>query len=88
VQEQGTEAETAVECKVETAQARPQRTSWARLLRRVFDIEMHTCPNCGGGKLKIIAAILKRPVIEKIMAHLGLDPQPPPRGRVRETVQG
>ncbi|GMV03331.1 MAG: hypothetical protein AMXMBFR52_29860 [Burkholderiales bacterium] len=30
------------------------------------------------------AAILERPVIEKILAHLGLDPQPPPRGRARE----
>ncbi len=36
------------------------------------------------GQLKFIAAILERPVIEKILAHLGLDPQPPPKGRVRE----
>ena len=35
-------------------------------------------------QLKIIAAILERPVIEKILAHLGLDPQPPPKGRARE----
>lgn len=35
---------------------------------------MHTCPNCGGGELKIIAAILERPVIEKILTHLGLSP--------------
>jgi hypothetical protein len=34
------------------------------------------CPNCGAGELKIIAAILERPVIEKILSHLGLDPQP------------
>ena len=33
---------------------------------------------------RFIAAILERPVIEKILAHLGLDPQPPPKGRVRE----
>ena len=46
---------------------------------------MQHCPNCGDGELKIIAAILKRPVIEKILTHLGLDPQPPPRGRARET---
>jgi hypothetical protein len=32
----------------------------------------------------MIAAILERPVIEKISTHLGLDPQPPPKGRVRE----
>ena len=35
---------------------------------------MQHCPNCGGGELKIIAAILERPVIEKILTHLGLDP--------------
>jgi len=40
---------------------------------------MQHCPNCGGGELKIIAAILERSVIEKILSHLGLDPQPPPR---------
>ena len=39
------------------------------------------------GELKIIAAILEWPVIEKILTHLGLDPQPPPRGRAREIGQ-
>jgi hypothetical protein len=43
--------------------------------------------NCAAGELKIIAAILERPVIEKILTHLGLDPQPPPRGRAREAGQ-
>jgi hypothetical protein len=43
--------------------------------------------NCGAGELKIIAAILERPVIEKILTHLGLDPQPPPRDRAREAGQ-
>jgi len=87
VQEQSSEAAAAAECEVESAQARPQRISWARLLERVFDIDMQHCPNCGGGELKIIAAILERPVIEKILSHLGLDPQPPPRGRAREPGQ-
>jgi hypothetical protein len=36
-----------------------------RLLKRVFDIDLEHCPNCGG-ELKIIAAILEKPVIEKI----------------------
>ncbi len=40
---------------------------------------------CGAGELKIIAAILERPVIEKILAQLGLDPPPPLKGRARET---
>jgi hypothetical protein len=50
----------------------------------VFDIDLQRCPNCGAGQSQTIAAILQRPVIEKILAHLGLDPQPPPNGGVRE----
>ncbi len=30
--------------------------SWARLLKRVFDIDLEHCPHCAG-PLKIIAAI-------------------------------
>ena len=79
-----TEAAVPAECEVETVQARPHRISWARLLKRVFDIDIQHCPNCGSAEFKIIAAILERQVIEKILTHLGLDPQPPPRGRARE----
>jgi hypothetical protein len=82
-EEPATEAAAAAECEVQTVQARPHRIGWARLLKWVFDIDMQHCPNCGGGELKIIAAILERPVIEKILTHPGLDPQPPPRGRAR-----
>jgi hypothetical protein len=35
----------------------------------------------------MIAAILERPVVEKIQTHLAQDPQPPPKGRVREAGQ-
>jgi hypothetical protein len=85
--EPATEAAAADECEVDTLQARPNRITWARLLKRVFDIDMQHCPNCGAGELKIIAAILERPVIERILTHLGLDPQPPPRGRAHEAAQ-
>jgi len=53
------------------AHTRPVRMSWARLLKRVFEIDLGHCPNCGG-ELKIIAAILEAPVIERILTHLGL----------------
>jgi hypothetical protein len=61
------------------------RISWARprLIKRVFDLDMQHCPHCGAGELKIIAAIPELPVVEKILTHLGLDPQPPPRDRAR-----
>ena len=92
VEERATAAVAASECVVQTETNpdrpdRPHRIAWARLLKRVFDIDMQHCPNCGAGELKIIAAILERPVIEKILTHLGLDPQPPPRGRAREARQ-
>ena len=54
----------------------PVRMSWARLLKRVFDIDMERCA-CGG-KLKFVASIEQPEVIEKILTHLGLSPQPPP----------
>ena len=79
-----TEAATVAECEVEHARALPGRISWARLLKSVFDIDMHHCPNCGAGELKIIAAILERQVLEKILTHLCLDPKPPSKGRARE----
>jgi len=45
---------------------------------------MRRCPSCGAGELNIIAAILQRAAIGKILTHLGLDPRPPPRGRASE----
>jgi uncharacterized protein (DUF983 family) len=82
--EPAVQAAGGAECEPGAVQARSQRIGWARLLERVFDIDMQHCPNCGAGQLKIIAVILERPVIEKILTHLGLDPQPPPKGRARE----
>lgn len=64
--------------------ARAAHIGWARQLRRVFGIDMQQCPNCGAGRLRIIAAIVDRPAIEKILNHLGLQPRPPPRARARE----
>ena len=45
---------------------------------------MQRCQNCGSRELKIVAAILERPVIEKILSYQRSDPQPPPKGRARE----
>jgi hypothetical protein len=60
------------------AHGAPARMSWARLLKRVFDIDIEHCPNCGGA-LKIIAAIEDPPVMVRILAHLGLPTRAPPR---------
>jgi hypothetical protein len=60
---------------------RPARMSRARLLKRVFDIDVEHCA-CGG-KPKTIAAIEEPTVIERILTHLGLSAQPPSRTPAR-----
>jgi hypothetical protein len=61
----------------------PERMSWARLLKRVFDIDIEHCPNCRG-RLQIIAAIVDPPVIAKLLTHLlHLPARAPPRSPAR-----
>ncbi len=70
------------ECEAHCAHHRPVRLSWAKFLKRVFDLDLEQCPNCCG-ELKIIAAILKQPVIAKTLTHLGLRARAPPRAPAR-----
>ena len=46
-----------------------QRMTWAQRLRRVFRIDVETCPKCGGA-VRIIACIDEQEVVEKILAHI------------------
>ena len=56
--------------------AKKNRVTWARLLKRVFDVDVETCGICGG-KVKIIAAIKEGEVIKKILDHIGMPSVPP-----------
>jgi len=52
--------------------------TWARRLKRVFDIDIENCSKCGA-EVKIIASIEDPAVIRKILAHLdGKRVSPPP----------
>jgi hypothetical protein len=53
------------------------RWSWARLLKRVFALDMARCPFCQRGALRIIAALTQGEVIRKILRHLKLAADPP-----------
>jgi hypothetical protein len=64
------------------AHGAPARMGWARLLKRVFDLDLEHCPQCGGN-FKIIAAIEEPAVIVKILTHLGLPARAPPRSPAR-----
>jgi len=41
------------------------------LFSRLFEIDLERSPNCGS-EMKIMAAILEAPVIERILTHLAL----------------
>ena len=43
--------------------------TWAKRLKRVFDIDIETCDKCGGD-VRIIASIEDPIVIGKILTHL------------------
>ncbi|MGH8473930.1 MAG: hypothetical protein ACREVJ_16075 [Gammaproteobacteria bacterium] len=62
--------------------AAPAHISWARLLKRVFEIDIEHCPQCGG-PLTIIAAIVDPTAIAKILKHLGMSARAPPRAAAR-----
>jgi len=66
----------------EQAHGAPARMGWARLLKRVFDLDLEHCPQCGGA-FRIIAAIEAPEVIVKILTHLGLPARAPPRAPAR-----
>jgi hypothetical protein len=52
--------------------------SWARLLQRVFALDLAHCPFCQRGTLRLIAVITQGEVISKILRHLKLSADPPP----------
>jgi hypothetical protein len=43
--------------------------SWAQRLKRVFAIDVETCPDCGG-KLRVIASVEEPALIAKILEHV------------------
>jgi hypothetical protein len=51
---------------------------WAKLLGRVFGLDMATCPFCRRVTLRLIAVITQESVITRILRHLQLASVPPP----------
>ncbi|MDO8474600.1 MAG: transposase [Candidatus Rokubacteria bacterium] len=49
----------------------PGAWTWAALMRRVFDLDVLACPQCGG-RLRLIATVEDPAVVGKILAHLVL----------------
>ena len=79
-------SEKSSESADEHAHSAPARMGWARLLERVFDIDLEHCPQCGGA-FRIIASIEDPVVVVGILTHLGLPARAPPRFRARPPSQ-
>ncbi len=56
--------------------ASPSRACWARLIRKVFEVDPLLC-QCGA-EMKIIAVITDPKVIDRIILHLQKTDSPPP----------
>jgi hypothetical protein len=55
------------------------RSAWARLIKKVYEVDPLICPHCGG-EMRFLAVIEEAPVIERILRHIGVwDPSPPLR---------
>ena len=68
---------------VDEAKTRTLSWNWARLLGRVFALDMATCPFCRGGSLRIIAATIQESAITRILRHLKLTSVSPPIASTR-----
>ena len=55
---------------------RPRRLGWARLLRRVLNVDALTCPECATS-MTVIAFLTDPSVLTRILDHLGLPSSPP-----------
>jgi hypothetical protein len=65
------------------ASPRATRASWARLIRKVFEVDPLLCPKCGA-ELKILAVITQPAVVDRILSHLetrSTQARPPPSSR-------
>ena len=51
------------------AEARALRRSWAKLIKRIYEVDPLVCPSCGG-EMKVIAFITEHDVIDAILRHL------------------
>ena len=88
----GSKTQDADETQEQTPFERRASMTWAQRLKRVFQIDIETCTECGG-PVKVITSIEDPVVIQKILAHLKKRDEPqeavqrpdaraPPQGRI------
>jgi hypothetical protein len=56
----------------------PKRYDWARLLARVFAIDVLACPRCAGGRMQRISFVTRPTEVRAVLASVGLPADSPP----------
>ena len=63
-----TRAPPTAQCADDTVEVQPSAPmSWMQRLRRVFAIDLRRCPRCGGGPVRVIAAIPQPALVARIL---------------------
>jgi hypothetical protein len=65
------------DARVDAGARAPRRWPWARLLHRVFGIEVLVCPRCAGPR-RIVGVVTDPPAVRRVLVALGLAAKPPP----------
>jgi len=68
-QAKGRKTKLSDDTRDKTPEERQGSMNWAQRLKRVFDIDVETCDQCGGA-INVIACIKDPLVIKKILDHL------------------
>ena len=77
--EEGQQAHVALDQQADPAFAIAAKSAWARLIRKVYEVDPLICPHCGG-EMRFLAVIEEEPVIERILRHIkAWGPRPPLR---------
>jgi hypothetical protein len=63
-----------------------RRSTWAELLRRVFALDVLSCPHCGGPR-RLIAQLTDATVLRKLFTRHGLPTEPPRPAPARSREQ-
>ena len=75
--QEGCDMDKSLEVEDDNCSSKQKRISWAKLLSRVFALDMSNCEHCGGD-MKAISAVMKQDVVVKVLTHLGLPARAPP----------
>ncbi len=61
---------------VETLSEKKSKQTWARLIKKIYEVDLLICPKCGF-EMAVLAIITNPEEIQKILTHLRKNKSPP-----------